>query len=55
MFNAVADKVNEFVESVHPEKIVKTITFAYGPTISAPVEMDENGNYTPVDETWTSW
>lgn len=48
--NAVADKVNEFVERVHPEKIVKTITFAYGPTISAPVVETENGKYEPIDE-----
>ena len=48
--NALADKVNEFVDSVHPEKIVKTITFAYGATISAPVTQGEDGKYKPVDE-----
>lgn len=48
--NAVADQVNAFVESVHPEKVVKTITFAYGPTVPAPVVENADGSYTPVDE-----
>lgn len=48
--NSVADKVNEFMQTAHPEKIVKTITFAYGPTVPAPVVETDEGKYVPIDE-----
>lgn len=48
--NLVADGVNEFVAKNYPDKVVKIITFAYGPTIPAPVVEDENGKFTAVDK-----
>ncbi len=43
--NKVAKAVNAYVEEKHPGKTVKTVTFAYGPTVDAPV----NENFEPVD------
>lgn len=52
--NAVADGVNEFVGKNYPEKVVKVITFAYGPTIPAPVKEDKQGQYAPFDKSVTA-
>ena len=48
--NAVADGVNTFVEEKYPDKIVKLITFGYGQTLLAPVTENENGTFSPVDD-----
>ncbi len=45
--NAVADEVNAFVKERYPTKTVKTVTFAYGPTVTPPVVKTEEG-YAPV-------
>lgn len=47
--NAVADIVNDYVEKNHPNKVVKTITFAYALTMDAPVK-EENGLLKPLDD-----
>lgn len=48
--NKVADGVNKFVDREYPKKTVKVITFSYGPTTDAPVYENEDGSYTPIDE-----
>lgn len=48
--NFIADAVNEFVEENYPKKTVKVITFAYGPTLDAPVYENSDGTYAPIDE-----
>lgn len=48
--NRVADYVNDFVDREYPNKIVKIITFSYGPTTEAPVYEKEDGSYVPIDE-----
>ena len=42
----VAKAVNEHVKKYYPDKIVKTLTFAYGQTNNLPVDE----NYKPIDE-----
>lgn len=48
--NRVADEVNAFVDKNYPTKTVKVITFAYGPTVDAPVIQNEDGTFTPIDD-----
>lgn len=39
--NKVAEKVNKWLETNYPERDVKYVFFAYGPTINPPVTYDE--------------
>ena len=48
--NKIADAVNGFVEENYPKKTVKVVTFAYGPTLDAPVLENADGSFTPIDE-----
>ena len=48
--NRVADSVNGFVTENYPKKTVKVVTFAYGPTLDAPVTQNADGSYSPIDE-----
>lgn len=48
--NEIADTVNAFVEKNYPNKVIKTITFAYGPTIDAPCKKTSENKYIPFDD-----
>lgn len=47
--NRVADIVTENVSKTHPDKVVKIITFAYGPTLDAPAIKQSDGTYVVAD------
>jgi hypothetical protein len=49
--NEVADIMNPWVEETYSgERTVKWVMFAYGKTVPAPVTKNEDGSYTPVDQ-----
>lgn len=47
--NYVAREIKEWQKTACPERIIYIGTFAYQKTQDPPVNVDENGNFTPVD------
>lgn len=49
--NKIAEAVDEYVAQNYPDRVVKYFFFAYGPTLTAPAEYDEESKtYKPVYE-----
>ena len=49
--NKVSLALEEYFKSQNSDRVVNISFFAYHKTTEAPVKKDENGNYTPIDET----
>lgn len=49
--NKVADDVQAYLDEYEPGRIVYLGTFGYHKTQYAPVKLNENGEYEPIDET----
>lgn len=49
--NQVIERLEKWREEVCPERELKYVTFVYHATMIAPVTVDENNEYVPIDDT----